>query len=1088
MADSDVSGMLVRIEATTAQLRQELARGETAVANASGRIDNSLGAVDQAFDRTGLNATSLQRSISSAFSGMGLAATAGVAGLVAITTKTAEYAQEVKNLSTLSNTSTADFQRMAAGARTVGVDQSKLADIFKDTTDRAGEFISRGGGEMADFFKEIAPRVGVTAQQFANLSGPQALQLYYTSLEKAGLNQQQMTTYMEAMADEATALIPLLRNNGKGFKDLGDQAEAAGNILSNIEVARLVELNQSIMSLEATFAGATRQLVLGMLPGIESVTQRLGEWSKNGASEALGAGIGFLAENLNVLAGVMGTKVAASFIGYLSNLAESTTASVQARSANIAQAASTVELATANQIAAQSAVVRAEREAIAARGTAVQTQMSIQLAEARMAERTATAQLAVAQAGLKAASTGVLALLGGPAGIAALAIGAGIAFLTMGSNAKDAAQNLDELKEPLDQLILKFRQMTAEQRAGALVRWSEQQAAAVKKAGEQYSELETMMQRALVGPRSSEAGTTAFRTLTQEMAEARKTGASIVPILEKAGASGVSQNTIDSWKKQAEQFSNADLTAKTAEKSIAALQAEASRPVKAAGGDDTAATNAANTYLATLEKQAHTLQDKTALEQADRFIVENKIKGESALAAKIRERAKAIDALKAADKAATKGDSEAERAKKAAATALEQQVKAAQTAFETLKKSYDPVGAAADDFKTKTAELSLLLGKGKITQAEYAQGTAWLADEFNGAVQAATGLSRALQYQADLEKQLNNSRASYDAMASAVGMGDQESERAQARLDLERETNDKVLSLRTELATATTEKQRQDLDKQIALTQEYGAKQVTVMTQGWASIDAAQADWSNGAVGAWKNYQENAKDVASQTRAAFTSLYDGMTDAAVDWAFGADQSFTEVGISFAKMLAKMAMQAAASSVFSSVFGSVLSGAVGGVSAGAGVAPAATGAGMDYSLAGASSGLTYNAKGGVYDSPSLSSFSGEVYNSPQTFAFAKGAGIFAEAGPEAIMPLTRGSDGSLGVRALGGGGATATGTGDIYVDISIASDGQADVSSNQSGLEAFGKEVGSFVEQKYKQLEAKSLAPQGNIRKAINGRG
>ena len=87
-----------------------------------------------------------------------------------------------------------------------------------------------------------------------------------------------------------------------------------------------------------------------------------------------------------------------------------------------------------------------------------------------------------------------------------------------------------------------------------------------------------------------------------------------------------------------------------------------------------------------------------------------------------------------------------------------------------------------------------------------------------------------------------------------------------------------------------------------------------------------------------------------------------------------------------------------------------------------------------------------------------------------------------------MPLTRGSDGSLGVRALGGGGATASSTGDIYVDISIASDGQADVSSNQGGLEAFGKEVGSFVEQKYKQLEAKSLAPQGNIRKAINGRG
>lgn len=59
----------------------------------------------------------------------------------------------------------------------------------------------------------------------------------------------------------------------------------------------------------------------------------------------------------------------------------------------------------------------------------------------------------------------------------------------------------------------------------------------------------------------------------------------------------------------------------------------------------------------------------------------------------------------------------------------------------------------------------------------------------------------------------------------------------------------------------------------------------------------------------------------------------------------------------------------------------------------------------------------NALGGVYTSPSLSAFSNGVYNTPQMFAFAKGAGIFGEAGPEAIMPLKRAGDGSLGVRAL-----------------------------------------------------------------------
>lgn len=64
---------------------------------------------------------------------------------------------------------------------------------------------------------------------------------------------------------------------------------------------------------------------------------------------------------------------------------------------------------------------------------------------------------------------------------------------------------------------------------------------------------------------------------------------------------------------------------------------------------------------------------------------------------------------------------------------------------------------------------------------------------------------------------------------------------------------------------------------------------------------------------------------------------------------------------------------------------------------------------------------FNAQGGVYQSPSLSAYSGGVYDSPRMFAFASGAGIFAEAGPEAIMPLRRGSDGKLGVQASGGGG-------------------------------------------------------------------
>ena len=64
-----------------------------------------------------------------------------------------------------------------------------------------------------------------------------------------------------------------------------------------------------------------------------------------------------------------------------------------------------------------------------------------------------------------------------------------------------------------------------------------------------------------------------------------------------------------------------------------------------------------------------------------------------------------------------------------------------------------------------------------------------------------------------------------------------------------------------------------------------------------------------------------------------------------------------------------------------------------------------------------------AKGGVFRD--LSAFSNSVLTSPTLFtygehlkAFAKGEGLMAEAGPEAIMPLTRDGSGRLGVNASG----------------------------------------------------------------------
>ena len=178
-----------------------------------------------------------------------LASGALVAGFTVAAKGALSYGKELENLAQISNTSVEDFQYFAAGAKTVGIENEKLADIFKDVNDKIGDFLQAGSGPMVDFFENIAPAIGVTADEFKNLSGPQALQLYYDSLQKANLSQQEMTFYMEAIASDTTALIPLLQNGGAGFKEFGDRARESGLIMDEVTAKSLKNAELAIDNL-----------------------------------------------------------------------------------------------------------------------------------------------------------------------------------------------------------------------------------------------------------------------------------------------------------------------------------------------------------------------------------------------------------------------------------------------------------------------------------------------------------------------------------------------------------------------------------------------------------------------------------------------------------------------------------------------------------------------------------------------------------------------------------------------------------------------------------------------------------------------
>ncbi|KPH66903.1 phage tail tape measure C-terminal domain-containing protein [Novosphingobium sp. ST904] len=176
---------------------------------------------------------------------LSLSFTAPFAALVAL----ADDAKGLKAAAQVAGETFEAFQRGAASAKSIGVDYEKFGDILKDTREKLGDFAANGGGELADFFQNVAPKVGVTIDMFRDLSGSQALQLYYDSLVKAGVPQQQMVFYMESIADEGSALIPILRDNGKAMKEIG--ANAA--VISEDDAASLEKYTEAQTALANAF-------------------------------------------------------------------------------------------------------------------------------------------------------------------------------------------------------------------------------------------------------------------------------------------------------------------------------------------------------------------------------------------------------------------------------------------------------------------------------------------------------------------------------------------------------------------------------------------------------------------------------------------------------------------------------------------------------------------------------------------------------------------------------------------------------------------------------------------------------------------
>ncbi|WP_241596013.1 phage tail tape measure protein [Rosenbergiella epipactidis] len=310
-------------------------------------------------------------------------------------------------------------------------------------------------------------------------------------------------------------------------------------------------------------------------------------------------------------------------------------------------------------------------------------------------------------------------------------------------------------------------------------------------------------------------------------------------------------------------------------------------------------------------------------------------------------------------------------------------------------------------------------------------------------------------YQSNLNRDISSRNSQYsndESVASGARSAYQQGILTQ-RITLEQQLNDKVIQLRQQRTSATTEIDRQTIDQEIAMQQSANDQILTRYDSHIKSMEASRVSFTAGAKVAWQEYADSASNASGMTQTLFSDAFSSMEDAIVSFSTSGKLSFNGFANSVISDIARIAARMAISGLASSV--------IGGVSGLFGSPSTAVAGNAGTALSNAASNIKLNAKGGVYDSPSLSSYSNQVYTSPKLFAFAKGAGVFGEAGPEAIMPLTRGKNGSLGVRAIGAQSSTG---GDINLGgivVNVDSSGKASSGSATDG-QGIGKQIQQAV--------------------------
>lgn len=867
------------------------------------------------------------------------------------------------------------------------------------------------------------------------------------------LRGEEFNSIMENGGRLAKLLADGLGTTVGGLRNMANNGELTTDkivpLLTNVEILR-----KEFDTLPASISGSAQKVQNAFLAWVGGANDAVG------ASSALSGVLDGLANNIDDVANTAGILVGVGLARYFGNMVgsvgDSTRAVLANTAAEVALAQAQVRGAQVSVAAGCQAVYRAQQARAAATSIEAQIVAERNLAAAQASLNTALAGRASAVNNLTNTASvmsrlgsGVLGILGGWPGVI---IGAGAAMYGLYQHTQQVhkeavgfANNLDEINGKLQQMsVLGLRSTAADARTSLQAQKQDladldSQIAKVK---------ESQAGLALIQEKYNKSPRLTYLNTFMDQADITEKNISLTDRLSQL------------------EFEREKVAARIA--STQKLVNEASdlatqRAIQQAGAISILngayrLLNQTMAVIPTVEPKFvspivpvsnATPQQQTALERARR---DNEMASLSGLEKLHQQHVYEAEDLKLTGALYTQYIYNKDQAAKKDAAAAEAK-KTSTAASSAQSKAEREAASTAEQYSRKMADLSVAIDVQRVraTEGEKASdlyaashqaGTKW-TDEQRRAIQASsTELAKWTQKadenvrkqreQADALKDLTEAARKFRDEATLTTETRGMSDRQRSRFD-ETQQIDRVFA-KTDGGTEAIAQRAAALD---ALDKKYKA------------IAASEADWTAGAEKGFKNWFDTASDYSSQTADLVNNSMTGLLGNISDALSGNKVDWEDWSKSVLASMQKIILNAMLVNSLKSAGGGGLFGSLGGLFGGGDATSAGSTPSGAYS--GAASGLKF-AKGGVFDSPNLSHFSNSIISSPTMFKFAKGDGLMGEAGPEAVMPLTRTPNGTLGVRMVGTT-AAGGGGGEIHITQHINVSGNGDAALNRAMQEA-----------------------------------